>query len=257
MKKSMSLYDFPRYYDLAFSFRDIPYEAQVFDECFRRFSKIRVKRVLELASGTSPHLEEWKKRRIEYVGVDKSRIMLSYARKRAQNLGMVSTFLTADMRNFSLRRHVDFAYTMLGSLFAKTTSDIRSHFRSVARALNPGGLYFLDWCVNFQWGETAPIQRWTVEKEKVSAKMRFRSEVLNRASQTMRNTLMADINDAGKRLHLESVNDVRTMFPQEFLLLAEESERFEFVGWWNHWRLKEPVDKASRISRPIVLLRRK
>ena len=257
MKRSRSLYDFPRYYDLAFSFRDTRYEARVFDECFRRFSRIRVIRVLELASGTSPHLKEWKERGIEYVGIDRSRIMLSYARKRAQTLGMSPTFLQTDMRNFSLRTHVDFAYTMLGSLFAKTTSDIKSHFRSVARALNPGGLYFLDWCVNFQWGESASIQRWTVEKKNVRARMRFRSEVLNRGSQMVRNTLTAEINDAGKRMHLESVDDVRTIFPQEFLLLVEESDKFDFVGWWNHWNLREPVDKASRISRPIVLLRRK
>lgn len=253
----MSLYDFPRYYDVAFSFRDIPHEAKVFDECFRRYSKIRIRRVLELGSGTSPHLEEWEKRGIEYVGIDTSKIMLSYARKNARNLAMDATLIKADMRNFSFRRRVDFAYTMLGSLFAKSTSDVRSHLRSVASALNPGGLYFLDWCVNFQWGEAAPIQRWTVEKEKVRVKMKFESEILNRATQMIRNTLTADVDDAGKRLHLESVEDTRTVFPQEFLLLAEESDKFEFVGWWNHWNLREPVDKATRISRPVALIRRR
>ena len=109
MKRSMSLYDLPRYYDVAFSFRDLPREAQLFDECFRRFSKIRVTRVLELGSGSSPHLEEWEKRGIEYVGIDLSRIMLSYAKKKSRNLRMSATFLKADMINFSLKKRVDFA----------------------------------------------------------------------------------------------------------------------------------------------------
>lgn len=257
MKRSKSLYDFPGYYDVAFSFRDIPHEAQVFDECFRRYSKIRVRRVLELGSGTSPHLEEWEKRGIEYVGIDTSKIMLSYANKKARNLGIDATLLKGDMRNFSIKGRVDFAYTMLGSLFAKTTSDLRSHLRSVARALNPGGLYFLDWCVNLQWGEETPVQRWTVDKENVRVRMQFRSDILNRANQIVRNTLTANVNDSGKRLHLESVDDVRTVFPQEFLLLAGEADKFEFVGWWNNWNLREPANKATRISRPIALVRRK
>ncbi len=187
------MYDFPRYYDLAFSFRDTHHETQVFDECFRRFSKISVRRVLELGSGTSPHLEAWEKRGIEYVGLDTSRVMLGYARKRARNLGMIATFLKDDMKNFHLTRPVDFAYTMLGSLFVKTTSDLRSHFRSVARALNPRGLYFLDWCVNFQWKEAAPVQHWTVRKEKVRIRMKFESEVLSRVGQMVRNTLTAGV----------------------------------------------------------------
>lgn len=254
--KSKSLYDFPRYYDIAFSFRNISREAQLFDECFTRYSKTRIRRVLELGSGTSPHLEEWRKRGIEYVGIDTNRAMLSYARKKARSLRMATRFLKADMRNFSLRRHVDFAYVMLGSLFAETTSDIRSHFRSVARALNPGGLYFLDWCVNFDWGDHSRPSHWTIQKDKVRVKVTFGTEVLNVASQMVKNTLIADVNDNGKRLHLQSVDVVRTIFPQEFILLAKEFGKFEFVGWWNHWNLQEPIDKAGRISRPIVLLRR-
>lgn len=250
------MYDYPSYYDIAFSFRKIAREARLFDECFARYSKIPLRRVLELGSGTSPHLEEWKKRGIEYVGIDTNKSMLSYGREKARKLRMAPTFLRADMRNFSLRRHVDFAYTLLGSLFVETTSDIRSHFRSVARALNPGGLYFLDWCVNFQWGDRSRSSRWTIRKDKIRVKVTFGTEVLNVASQMVKNTLIADVNDDGKRLHLESVDVVRTIFPQEFILLAEEFDKFEFIGWWNHWNLKEPVDKATRISRPIVLLRR-
>ena len=170
---------------------------------------------------------------------------------------MVASFVNADMRGFSLELRVDFAYTMLGSLFVESTSDIRSHFRSVARALNSGGLYFLDWCVNFHWGQPSRSSTWTITKDKVRVRVKFASEVLNVATQMVKNTLIANVNDDGKQLQLESADVVRTIFPQEFILLAEEFDKFEFLGWWNHWNLGEPVDKATRISRPIVLLRRK
>ena len=72
----------------------------------------------------------------------------------------------------------------------------------------------------------------------------------------VRNTLSANIDDEGKMLELETIDVVRTIFPQEFLLLVEKSKNFEFVGWWNNWNLGEPIEKAVRITRPITLLRR-
>ena len=250
------IYDFPEYYDLSFSFRDIPRESKVFDTCIERYSLIPVRSVLEIGAGTAPHMEEWARRGIGYVGIDMNENMLSYARKKAQKLKTTVSLQHADMRNFSLGKTVDFAYIMLGSLFAKTTQDIDSHFRSVAKALKPGGLYFLDWCVNFQWPDASEVQTWIVDKGTVKLQLNFRTEVLNRADQMVRNTLTAKIDNEGKMLELETIDVVRTIFPQEFLLLVEKSKNFEFVGWWNNWDLEEPIGKAVRIRRPITLLRR-
>jgi hypothetical protein len=236
--KTRHLYDYPVYYEAAFSFRDIRQEAEVFDECIKQYSRIPVRRVLELGAGTAPHMDEWAIREIEYVGIE-------------------ATLLKADMRSFSLHRTVDFAYTMIGSLYAQTTEDLNSHFDSVGKALNPGGLYFLDWCVNFQWADPSDADHsWKIERGPMKIEVRFRSELFNRAAQTVQNKLIANIDDAGKLLKLETEDVVRTVFPQEFLLLIERSKKFEFLGWWNHWKLNTPIEKATRISRPIVLIRR-
>lgn len=56
------VYDYPEYYEIAFSWRDIPTEVDLFEECIRRFSKIQVKSVLEIGCGNSPHMEELIKR---------------------------------------------------------------------------------------------------------------------------------------------------------------------------------------------------
>jgi SAM-dependent methyltransferase len=256
-QKLKRLYDYPVYYETAFSFRDIRREADVFDECIKQYSRIPVRRVLELGAGIAPHMGEWARREIEYVGIDTNEKMLDYARSKAEKLRITATLLSADMRSFSPHRTVDFAYTMLGSLYAQTTEDVNSHFNSVGRALNPGGLYFLDWCVNFQWADPSNAdQSWKIERGPVKIEVRFRSEVFNRAAQTVKNTLIANIDDAGKLLKLETEDVVRTIFPQEFLLLMERSKKFEFLGWWNDWKLNTPIEKATRISRPIVLLRR-
>ena len=257
MKESKYLYDYPVYYETAFSFRDIPQEVEFFDECIRQYSRIPVRKVLELGAGTAPHMEEWARRKIEYVGIDMNENMLDYARRKAEKLQVEATLLKADMRSFSLDETVDFAYTMLGSLYAKTSENINSHLNSVAKALNLGGLYLLDWCINFQWADPSNSdQSWSIAKRPVKIEIKFRTEVLDRAAQTVRNTLTANIDDGGKLLKLEAEDVVRIIFPQEFLLLVEMSKKFEFLGWWNNWKLEEPIGEATRIARPIVLLRR-
>ena len=49
-----SIYGFPQYYEIAFSYRDIASEVDVMEEAIRRYSKIPVHNVLELACGNSP-----------------------------------------------------------------------------------------------------------------------------------------------------------------------------------------------------------
>ncbi len=252
----MSLYNYPKYYEIAFSFRDIAKEVDVFEECIRLYSKIPVRRMLEIGCGHAPHLEELAKRGYSYVGIDVADPMIHHVLKKASDLRIKVTVMKEDMRTFSLETPVDFVFVMLGSLYVKTTQDIMDHFHSVARALRPGGLYFLDWCINFQWGEPLKGDTWTVEKDGVNLTVKYVEEkILDRAAQIHENKLTADITDP-EVLHLEDIEINRTIFPQEFLLLVERSGEFEFIGWWNNWNLEEPVEKAVRIERPITVIRR-
>jgi SAM-dependent methyltransferase len=257
LEEHSSLYNHPRYYDIGFSFRDIAKEVDVFEETFCRYSEVTVRRVLELASGVSPHMEEMAKRGYHYTGLDTSQAMIAYAREKAARGRIKADFLVADMRTFTLDRGVDFVYTMCGSLYVQSTGDILTHLSAVARALTPGGLYFLDWCINFEWC-SAPRedQAWTIEKDGIKISVKFHLEITDRASQTARHRLSAKVEDQGRTQRFESVDIVRVILPQEFLLLVEKSESFEFVGWWNNWDLSHPVEKADKIDRPITVIRR-
>ncbi len=253
-----SLYNHPPYYEIAFSYRDIKLEVDLFEECFRRYSRIPVKRVLELGSGISPHMVELTRRGYEYLGLDTNPTMLEYARRKAEAASIPATLIQADMKDYSLERPVDFVYVMLGSLYVKTNEDLHSHLTCVTNALKSGGLYLLDWCINFQWDDASYAEQcWTMEREGIKMDVKFASEgVIDRVAQISRHKLSADVDDHGKIVHLESVEEFRTFFPQEFLLLVEQSKTFEFIGWWNNWNLNEPVEKAVRIDRPITLIRR-
>ncbi len=87
----------------------------------------------------------------EYEGLDISSTMLDFAREKAATAGFNPSFHLADFIDFELEQRADFIYIMLGSLYVNSTTELLSHFHCVERALKRGGgLYFLDWCVDFR-----------------------------------------------------------------------------------------------------------
>lgn len=251
------VYDIPKYYEIAFSWRDIVAEVDLFEKCFHEYSKIEVKTVFELGCGNSPHMLELAKRGYNYSGLDLNEKMLDYSRKKAEQHKLITALFRGNMVDFSLENKIDFAFIMLGSLFATNTADLISHFGSVARCLNIGGLYLLDWCVQFEppW-ETRGSSSWDMERDGIKVKTNVHWKPINLARQTFEETITFDIDDNGKKLRISGKDVHRAIYPQEFLRFIENHEFFEFVGWWNNWNLDNPLDNAMKISRPIILIRR-
>lgn len=249
-----SVYDSPQYYEIAFSFRDISHEVSVFEECFTRFSLIPVKTVLELGCGNSPHMEELIQRGYHYSGLDTNKAMLEYSRAKALRMGAEVDLIQADMTDFSLKTKFDFVYVMLGSLAVTRTAELRTHFQSVARCLREGGLYFLDWCI--QYDPLGEGDTWVMERAGITVKTTVSWKVINRVEQTFEETLALEVDDHGKKVDIIDRSVKRTIYPQEFLLFISGLKAFEFLGWWNNWDLNQPLEGAQRIDRPITLLRR-
>jgi SAM-dependent methyltransferase len=251
-----SIYDFPKYYDIAFSYRDTAREAAVMQAAIELFSHIPVQKALEIACGHSPHLEHILRLGYEYHGLDLSTSMLDYAEAKAAALGFSAKLFQADLADFTLPEPVDFAYIMLGSLYVQTTEQLLSHFASVERALKPGGLYFLDWCIDFS-PLTNTRDAWSCRRNGVEVKVRYTTKLLHPARQHYEESLYADVRDGKHRLHLSHSNIRRAIYPQEFMLAATHLHRFELVGWWNDWDFSAPLDQVTHgIVRPITILRR-
>jgi SAM-dependent methyltransferase len=252
-----SLYDNPKYYEIAFSFRNIPSEVDVLEECFRRFSRIPVKSVLELGCGNCPHMEELVGRGYRYSGLDINERMLEYSRKKASHLSARPSLIQGNMVDFSLPAKVDFVYVLLGSLSVRSNPELMTHFSSVGGVLKEGGLYLLDWCVQYDppW-EAEGEDSWETDTDGIQVKTTVSWKVVNRVEQTFEETIILEINDHGERRSIVGKDVKRAIYPQEFLLLISALEHFEFVGWWNNWDLTQPLEHAARIDRPITLVRR-
>ena len=252
-----SIYDYPKYYDIAFSYRDTGREAAVMQRAIEQFSHIPVANVLEIACGHSPHLEHILSLGYSYQGLDLSSTMLAYAAEKAAARGLKAKFIQGNLADFTVPEPVDFAYIMLGSLYVQTTAQLISHFASVQRVLKPGGLYFLDWCIDFS-PLTNTSDAWTCRRDGVEVRVRYTTRLLHPARQHYRESLSAEVREGRERLHLEHSNIRRAIYPQEFVLVASHMHQFELVGWWNDWDFNQPLDSVTHgIVRPVIVLRRK
>lgn len=252
----MSLYKNPKYYEIAFSFRNIPSEINFFKSAIKKFSKIKVKNVFELASGNSPYLEEWHRQGYRYFGLDLSSEMLNFVKARAKRKGIETKLFCKNMNNFSLGKlRIDLAYVLLGSLYVKSNDEFFKHLNSVAKILRSGGLYILDGVVWFNIFNNDK-QSWTISKNGIKVKTTFRAKAVNPIEQTLREDLVLEICDHGARKQIRSNELRKFFFPQEFLTLIKCHNKFEFLGWFDNFDINKQATSNPK-SRRVVILRKK
>jgi SAM-dependent methyltransferase len=256
----MEIWKHPLYYEIAFSFFEVKMQIDSFEEIIRNFSKIKVRRFLDIACGPSLQLREIAKRGYESVGLDSSPQMLRYLSQKAKEEGSKIETVRTDMSNFRLERRADFAFIMTGSLVLESNEKFLTHLESVALSLKRGGLYFIQ-NVMVDWTRIAE-QSWTMEKEGITVKTTFRIHWKDILNQVYTEQITLEVNDHGQEMRFESKEDLKFIFPQEFKALIKLSGKFDFIGWWegseSTWYLDKPLEKAKTPSNfNMVLLRRK
>ena len=133
---------------------------------------------------------------------------------------------------------MDFAYIMLGSLYVQTTAQLISHFASVQRVLKPGGLYFLDWCIDFS-PLTNTSDAWTCRRDGVEVRVRYTTRLLHPARQHYRESLSAEVRGQGAPPPRALQYPPRYLSPRVRLGGITHAP-IELVGWWNDWDFNQP-----------------
>ncbi len=125
----------------------------------------------------------------------------------------------------------------------------------MAAALNPGGLYLLDWCIDFRPSMARRVA-WEIEAEGVTVKALYQAHALNVIEQTIEEAITLVIEKNGATIKLRERAVRREIYPQEFLMFCAQHRDFEFIGWWNNWDLSKLIDGTEVINRPISVVRR-
>ncbi len=255
----MKIYKQPLYYEIAFDFIDPKKQVDGFEKIIKKFSKIKVRRFLDIACGPSLQLREIIRRGYEGIGLDSSFQMLQYLEKKLKEEKFKIEIVKADMVNFKLKKKADFVFIMMGSLNFGSNYEFLSHLNSVSSSLNKGGLYLIQNQI-LNWKNPVK-QQWTNKRGEITVKTIFEWKFKNIIDQMYEEKIILHINDNGKKEKIINKKDLKFIFPQEFRTLVEINRKFEFLGWWhgncNTWHLDVPL-KENKISKGnIILLRRK
>jgi len=250
------IYKQAKYYEIAFSFINAKKQVDLFGEFIEKYSKISVKNVLDVACGPALQLRELAKRGYGSFGIDCNSGMISYLKRMASEDGLEIEVIKADMNKFSLKKKIDFAYIMMGSIIYVRNNDLfLSHLNSVANSLKFGGLYLIEnFPINWADPKFFKKQRWVMKRDGVKIKTAYQLTPKDALKQIVTQVIEMEVIDKGKEFKYIDRDDLKIIFPEEFKLLVDKNGRFEFLGFYERKRAK-PLKKIS--SDNIVLLRKK
>jgi SAM-dependent methyltransferase len=253
-----SQYSAPRLYEIAFDMnRKAEVEFLVY--CFRRYARRPVRRVLDLACGTGPHLTRLADRGYQMAGLDLSPENIAFLARRLADQGHSGELMVGDMGDFRLRRPVDAAICMQDSQGHLLTNDkLVAHLRAVARAVKKGGLYVFDRYMASSWTNPARSWSWSRRRGRLIVRASFSAlNDVNPVSQVFRERMMLEAIENGTRRRYRQTHLSRMVFPQELRALVELAGGFAFVQWFFGFAPHQVLERAKHPLLMVVVLRKK
>lgn len=144
------VYQAAEIYHYGFGFRDTKSESAALMEASARFGNAG-RHFLEIACGDCPYAIDLMQAGVNYHGLDLSSAMLAFSKARIEAAGLRAEGIlhAADMKDFTIPHRFDLAFVLMGSLVYLSNAEFLQHLDRVHMHLNPGGLYILEWCVEY------------------------------------------------------------------------------------------------------------
>lgn len=157
-------YDFPGYWDLAFSDETIP-EADFLEAVASQFSRWPVKTILELGCGGGRQTLEMSRRGYAVTALDLNPSCVKWTIRRLDRRRLSADVQCGDMADFKLSGSFDLAHCLVNT-FRHLTSEqsAHQHLHCVATALKPGGLYILGFHLLPPDAVEIDCERWTIRQ---------------------------------------------------------------------------------------------
>jgi ubiquinone/menaquinone biosynthesis C-methylase UbiE len=251
----------PHVYELAFSYRDYGADCDCIEYNWQKHTRSENVAVLDIGCGTSPHLRQFASRGYHCTGIDLNGDMLQYARQTAEKMGLTADFVEADMIDFRLDGRFGLAFNLLTSANLILTNDqMISHLRSVARVLDPGGIYFLEMNHPREYGVIAeyPARAWEINRDDltINADIAYDQDRIDPLRQTQAMTLNIDVMQGENEERYSVRRAYRVYHFLEFQALVRLAGGFEPVICYGAFNSSIILDNSRRSWRMIPVLRR-
>jgi len=254
----MKQYTAPRLYEIAFDMNRKG-EVDFLRHCFKRYARGSVRRVLDIACGTGPHLARLADHGYAMAGLDLSRANIDFLRERLAAKGQSAELVVGDMTDFRLSKPVDAAICMQDSQgHLLTNEQLLAHLRSVGHAVRRGGLYVFDRYMASSWTNPARSWSWSRRRGRVIVRASFSAlHDVDPVTQVFKERLTLEAIENGTRRVYRQTHQSRMVFPQELKALVELAGGFELVQWFYGFKPHLVLERSKHPLLMVVVLRKK
>lgn len=258
----LDFYSKAKYYDIAFSFKNVAEENQTILDLYRQQSGHDATSFLDIGAGPASNAIEMAKRGIRTFALDYSTDMVAYGIEKAKDAGVSIAYLQGDMRNFELPEPVDLAAIFMESTaYLITNDDVIDHMKSVARSLKKDGLYILEMSHPrdvFSVGKSSSTE-WNVKQNdtEVSVKWGADGDVYDPIKQTTMVTATLKFKNPKEQGEIVDQSVQRCFTFNEFDALVKAAGCFEMIDVIGSFKPGIPFSNDRNSWRMIPVLKRK
>jgi len=95
----------------------------------------------------------------------------------------------------------------------RNTEELLSHFSCAEAGLKPGGLYFLDWCVDFE-PLANNLDSWVMRRQGITVNTRYSTRLHNAPEQLYEESILFTIKEKGQERTLPPPGVAEGHFPR-------------------------------------------
>ncbi|MGY8770031.1 MAG: class I SAM-dependent methyltransferase [Pirellulales bacterium] len=260
MTKSNSndCYDHPRYWDLAFQ-DETEDEVEFFEEAFKKFATIPVRKLLEPGCGGGRLVVEMASRGYELTAFDLSQSMVGYVNQRLEEKKLNASVYVGDMTEFQLPASVDAVFNTMNTFRHLITEEAaKSHLQSVANCLNPGGIFILGFHIIPLDADEEDEESWTEEDGDTEVKLTLTVAEFDREKRQETLRFDLEVNDNGKQVEISSKYPYRLYTHDQFRSLLNSVPELELCEVFDFWyEIDHPVPFDHELSDAVFVLRKR
>jgi len=253
-------YDHPHYFDLCFR-DETAAEVEFFEKAFKRFTKRKVKRLLEPGCGSGRLVIEMASRGYDVTGLDLSQSMLDYMSMCLKKKKLSADVVLGDMTAMKFKRKFDSAFCTFNTFrHMIDEQNALKHLRTVADNLKKGGLYILGFHLIPMDADPECTERWTAKDggTKISCTLKV-IDFDRKSRQEMLRISIKATKKNGKVERVRSEFPLRIYTPaQAKRMLKKVDDIFEIAGIFDFdYDIDEPREFDNDLTDALFVLKRR
>lgn len=240
-----SIYDFPAYYDLIFGTdwaAEFRFLAAAFDKHISGRKKGAKLRLIEPACGTGRLVYRMTKNGYPCDGFDLNEKAVEFCNARLVKHGLKPSAWVADMRSFESKKAYDAAFNTINSFrHLATEQDALDHFRALAKAVRPGGIYALGFHLTPKKGTPTDEESWSARRGHLVINTKMWPKCKNPRKRVEEFHLRFDVYRPTASFRIDDVLVLRSYTHPQFQSMIDKTD----------WLIEEVYDFRYSIDDPI------